>query len=253
MAEDLDVELDENELAFAIIEAKHKKRAFLKMQENDKVRREKASKLMTQFTPDGLIIDCEQFFYDRFKTQFVFDDDNKVIVYELAKYFSNDESFNRGDYNLNKGILLMGNVGRGKSWLMSFFQKNKKRCFTIKPCNEVADEYLVYKDDVMKMYSTPVEKPLHDPAVYFQKFIGYCFDDLGTEEIKNAFGSKKNVMADLIMTIYNKYNKKGFTLFHFITNLNEDEIEQKYGSRVLSRLNEMFNVFHMDGKDRRFK
>lgn len=60
---------------------------------------------------------------------------------------------------------------------------------------------------------------------------------------------KKNVMADVLQAVY---NKKNFSKFHITTNLmNKEEIEAKYGSRVNSRLREMFNVFSLEGTDRR--
>lgn len=143
----------------------------------------------------------------------------------------------------------MGDVGTGKTEIMKFFQKNKKACFTIKSCVDIAADFSIYKNEIDETYSTPIEKPLNDPDVFFQREIGYCFDDLGTEEVKNDYGNKKNVMADIIMAVY---NKKNFTKFHITTNLmNKEEIEGKYGSRVNSRLREMFNVFSLDGNDRR--
>lgn len=203
---------------------------------------------MRPFNGEELIEYSHQFFIERFDSKFEIDEENKHIIRELSKYFSNDPDFNKGSYSLKKGIMLMGNVGTGKSWLMSFFQKNKKRCFTIKSCNDISDDYLVYKEETEKIYSTPIEKPLHDPAVFFQKHIGYCFDDLGTEQSKNSFGNKKDVMADILFAIY---NKKDFEKFHITTNLNEKDLQERYGSRLYSRFNEMFNVFVYNGKDRR--
>lgn len=55
-------------------------------------------------------------------------------------------------------------------------------------------------------------------------------------------------MADILMEIY---KRKDYEKFFITTNLNNEEIELKYGSRVLSRLREMFNVFILEGKDRR--
>lgn len=207
---------------------------------------------MRPFNYIELINYCESFFFERFGHKFEIDSNNEKLIIELAKYFTNDESFNKGDYSLKKGIMLMGPVGTGKSWIMSFFQKNKKRCFTLKSCRDLADDYIVYKEETVSMYSSPLQKPLHDPSIFFQTEIGYCYDDLGTEmDIKNSFGNKKDVIADVLYAIYDKYVKKDFTKFHVTTNLNAEGLEQRYGSRIYSRLSEMFNVFVYDGKDRR--
>lgn len=252
-----DVELTNEEIWQAISEAKVKKELKIKMEENEVLRRKKSDELLKPFTPDQLIWYCENFYKERFDKPFIFDDSNMLLVKKLSEYFTNSADFEVGGYSLSKGLMIMGNVGTGKTEIMRFFQKNKKQCFTIKSCREIADDYLVYKDELENVYSTPIEKPLHDPSVFFQKYIGYCFDDLGTEENKNAYGNKKNVMADLIMTIYDKpeYTEKGdkdFSKFHITTNLkSKEQIENLYGTRVNSRLREMFNVFVLGGTDRR--
>lgn len=205
---------------------------------------------MRPFDSEQLVEYCKRFYFERYEKYFLIDSGNIGLVNKLALYFTGDDRFNVGEYSLNKGIFIMGKVGTGKTELMKFFQKNKKGCYTIVSCSSVADDYLVYKEELEKVYSSPVEKPLHDPSVFFQKHIGYCLDDLGTEEIKNSFGNKKNVLADVIMAIY---QKKEFIHFHITTNLDldEPEFEERYGTRVVSRIKEMFNVFVLEGNDRR--
>lgn len=252
-----EIELDESEIAQALLDAKVKKSIRLEYEKNDAIRRKNTEELMKPFTPDGLVWYCEKFYQDRFNKKFIFDDNNLVLIKKLSEYFTNSPDFELGDYSLNKGIMLMGNVGTGKTEIMKFFQKNKKQCFTMKTCREIADDYLVYKENIEEVYATPIEKPLHDPSVFFQKYIGFCYDDLGTEEIKNAFGNKKNVMADLLMYIYDRPNytedgKKDYSKYHITTNLSSaKELEDRYGTRVVSRLLEMFNDFTLIGNDRR--
>lgn len=250
LKEHSDIGLTEAEIAEALTKAKSEKSLRLQYEKSEQLRRQHSDEIMKPFTPEQLIAYCQKFYFMRFRQHFIIDQYNKGLIEKLALYFTGDTEFNKPGYSLDRGILIMGNVGRGKTELMKFFQKNKKRCYTVIPCSTVADEYLVYKDEIEKVYSSGIEKPLHDPSVFFQKHIGYCFDDLGTEENKNAFGNKKNVLADIIMAIY---NKKDFEKFHITTNLDidEKEFEQRYGTRVVSRFKEMFNVFILDGTDRR--
>lgn len=244
-----DIELTEDEIAEALISAKADKALKIKFEQNEKIRREASKELMGHFTSADLVKFCTNFFIQRFNQEFLIDEQNREIVKILSQYFSGDPEFEKAGYSLSKGILLMGNVGSGKTTLMRFFQKNKKSCFAIKSCKDISGEYSVYKSEIDDVYSTPIEKPLHDPAVFFQRYIGYCFDDLGTEEVKNDFGNKKNVMADIISAIY---DKKDYSKFHITTNLgSKDEITERYGSRVNSRLREMFNVLQLNGQDRR--
>jgi DNA replication protein DnaC len=252
MKEYCDIELSENELTEAILNAKISKKNKLLYEENEILRKRKSDDLVKPFNADQLVDFCQRFYEERFYKKFEIDEDNKMLVELLSWYFTNDERFTETGRSLKKGILIMGNVGTGKTELMAFFQKNKKCCYTIRHCKKIAEEYLLYSKDsdftIEGNYSTPIEKPLHDPSVFFQKYIGYCFDDLGTEENKNNYGNKKNVMADIVTSIY---DKKDFSKFHMTTNLDKTELERILGTRVTSRMREMFNVFVYNGKDRR--
>lgn len=228
-----------------MIEAKVKKGARIEEENRVAASRKNYEMMMLPFKAETLVNFCKGFYQERFGKDYVIDGKNSSILKMLSNYFTNTES---AGIDLNKGILIMGNVGVGKTELMRFLQKNKKCCFKIVSCNDVSDDYMTLKEGTDEAYSTPIKKALNDPSVFYQRSIGYCFDDLGTEDIKNDFGNKKNVMADIIMAIY---NKKDFSKFHITTNLDADGIKEKYGSRVSSRLREMFNVIHFDGLDRR--
>jgi len=70
--------------------------------------------------------------------------------------------------------------------------------------------------------------------------MGMCIDDLGTEDIKNHYGNKKNVIGDLIEL---KYAKKTTGIYlHGTTNLTAEQLKDFYGSRVTSRMREIFNL-----------
>lgn len=242
--------LTEDEICEALIDAKVRKQSVLTQQENLRRRQQISAELTIPFTAETLIKFCHRFYVERFGKEFIVDENNRSLFIKLSHYFSGNTDFNVGDYSLDKGIMIMGNVGVGKTELMKFFQKNKKSCYKVISCINVADDYLIYNEDneLEKIYSTPNKMAVNDFSVFYQKYTGNCFDDLGTEEVKNSFGNKKNVMADVIMAIY---NKKDFSRFHITTNLSAEEIESMYGSRVKSRLREMFNVFSLQGKDRR--
>lgn len=242
------IELTEDEIAQVLLDAKIAKDRKLTYEKNEELRRQKSRDITQPFTSLELLDYCHRFYVERFGKNYIVDEYNTQLVTMLCSYFTGSEDFELADYSLDKGLLIMGNVGTGKTELMKFFQKNKKQCYAIKTCNEVSESYSFYKDEIEDVYSTPIDKPLHDPSVFFQRKIGFCFDDLGTEEMKNNYGNKKNVMADLILAIY---NKKDYSKFHITTNLSKDELTEKYGTRVMSRMREMFNVFVLSGKDRR--
>lgn len=248
-----DIELTEEEIAEALTKAKSNKQSAIEREQREKIRREQSDIIFKPFTPESLISFCKVFYQQRFKKEFIIHEQNKATIEKLALYFTGNTDFEIGGYSLNKGILLMGNVGVGKTDLMRFFQRNKKQCYRVVSCREVADSYTNYdpkdsSETVEKDFATLTHTALNDAAYFYQRGIGFCFDDLGTEEIKNNYGNKKNVMADVIMAIY---DKKSYVPFHITTNLDYDEIEAMYGTRVRSRLREMFNVFILSGNDMR--
>jgi DNA replication protein DnaC len=243
-----DVELTEGEIAEALISAKSKKHTSQEYERAEQYRRKKYQELIEPFDTDKLNRFCHEFYCKRFDKKFIVDSGNSILLHKLTQYFTGSREFESDGYSLKKGILIQGNVGVGKTEIMRFFQKNKKCCYRIVSCADIADEYLTYGDEIEGVYSTPTERAINDPDVFFQKYTGTCFDDLGTEEIKNNFGNKKNVMADILMAIY---DKKDYSKFHITTNLDPNEIEERYGTRVRSRMREMFNIFILQGADRR--
>lgn len=80
----------------------------------------------------------------------------------------------------------------------------------------------------------------------------YLFDDLGAENNLKYYGNDCNVMAEILLSLYDLFiSQKMIT--HMTINLNSEEIDKMYGPRVRSRMREMFNLFSFDNttKDRR--
>ena len=71
------------------------------------------------------------------------------------------------------------------------------------------------------------------------------FDDFGTEQDASNYG-KKNLLKEILEKMYLKKNKALLT-----TNLTLIEIKERYGKRVFSRLQEMFNIIEFPGEDLR--
>lgn len=174
---------------------------------------------------------------------FILDDQNKTAYEQLCQYFSGDEAFEfeNEDFSLNKGIMLIGPVGCGKTSLMRMFGQNSFRPFKVIHCREIAADYSADGASVLKTYSKSQIGYAHQN--FGKTSIGRCFDDLGTEEITNNFGNKVNVMQDIL---YRIYDDRAIGDFHVTTNLSGDEIEQAYGTRVRSRCREMFNPITFD-------
>ena len=162
------------------------------------------------------------------------------IVYKLIAYFLKDEPtcFQYG-INLNKGILLSGPVGCGKTSLMNLMKylTATEHKFFVKPCRDISFEFIqdgyqiIHKYSIGKLYQS-------EPRTY-------CFDDLGTENNLKYFGNECNVMAEILLSRYDLFISKKL-LTHITTNLSATEIEKHYGNRVRSRLREMVNSIAYD-------
>lgn len=187
----------------------------------------------------------------------------KLLVYAIRDYdtakkinllqskSSPDSSGNLNlNLNLNKGILLTGPVGCGKTSLMKllrYFQPSNET-FLVKSCREISFEFIAKGFDVIHKYSS---QPGTSTSIE-KKPVIYCFDDLGTEQNLKYFGNECNVMAEILLSRYDRFIAHG-TLTHLTTNLSACEIETCYGNRVRSRMREMFNLisFPSESKDKR--
>ena len=52
-------------------------------------------------------------------------------------------------------------------------------------------------------------------------------------------------MGEILISRFDIFKQKGIKT-HITTNLNADELQEKYGERVLSRMREMFNLISFD-------
>lgn len=162
------------------------------------------------------------------------------IINKLIAYFLKDEqTCNELNIDLNKGILLTGPIGCGKTTLMNLMkhlaQPNNK--FSVKPCRDISFEFI--QDGYIIIHKYSIGKPYQfEPR-------NYCFDDLGTENNLKYFGNECNVIAEILLNRYDLFISKKLQT-HITTNLSAIEIEKNYGNRVRSRLREMVNLIAYD-------
>lgn len=155
---------------------------------------------------------------------------SKLILVKLMSYAIRDEAYCRKyDIDPDKGILLVGTIGCGKTTLMQLFNllTYEHRKYIVKPTRAIAGEFL------QNGYETILKYGSSDKI--------YCFDDLGVEQNMKHFGNESNVMAEILLSRYDLLRSRGI-ITHATTNLNANELEKLYGNRVRSRLREMFNL-----------
>lgn len=231
-----EITLSEEEVTEALRKGREQKYLFLKRTEyNEKLNR-----------PLDYLKYSHTQILDYYKSKYTIDDANKSVVENMCMYFTEE----KGKYDLNKGLMLIGGVGIGKTTLMEFFRRNQKASYRLMSCREIESDFSSEGEKSVAYCSYNVQIATNSNPFGHQE-IGFCFDDLGTEANGKHFGKEKNVIAEIILNRYD--NRLPYHYTHLTTNLTAEEIRSQYGTRVTDRMREMFNIitFDKNAKSRR--
>ena len=169
----------------------------------------------------------------------IYSEDHGVLL-KLCNYMIRDfVSCGKLGIDPDKGILLSGPVGCGKTSLMKLLRYlvPHYRPYEIIPARNITFGFNHVGYGIIEDYGN---------GRY------YCYDDLGVEPMGRHFGKDCNVMGEILLSRYELFIKTGLRT-HATTNLNAKELEERYGNRVRSRMRKMFNLIAFDPqtKDKR--
>jgi hypothetical protein len=178
----------------------------------------------------------------------LYEEDLPVILQLISAVLKDEKVAAQFSLDLEKGILLVGPVGCGKTSLMNLLRHLLPIDLRhrLHSCREISFEYSRDGHTAIHRYTKgSFSAKKFDPIIY-------CFDDLGLENETQHYGNSCSVMAEILLSRYDYFHSFGM-LTHLTTNLNSTEIEKQYGLRVRSRLREMFNLvaFPGDAEDKR--
>jgi DNA replication protein DnaC len=200
----------------------------------------------------------KQWLWDRFRVNFKANENvnfiNNTITQEnikpLFNYFLGDiEAFSKCSAvrcdakkgsvpSLNKGLLIIGNYGTGKTAAMLALEKSLQDTnipFRSKSANDVVASYEACDKAIDKDYFW---KSITPGTLYF--------DDLLTERMASNYGTI-NIFKDVLETRYHSKKKTYATINYdpMFPNDLEKALRQfgkKYGPRVYDRVDAMFNI-----------
>ncbi len=125
------------------------------------------------------------------------------------------------------GVLISGNVGTGKTFLFqTLYAPVPRRMWSTQ---EICERF------------TPA-----DVGAWMSQFdnLAFILDDLGAEPVYNNFGSRVEMMS---LVIEHRSRLRNAVQTHITTNLTAAQVKERYGDRVLDRINGMCTFIKFKG------
>lgn len=212
-----------------------------------------------ELNKDGLKTVFKAFYEDKYKRKYILESEDFLNL--LIDYFFKDEEFYNSELlikkfnkipSLDKGLLIIGDVGVGKSSTLDILQtifEKECRFDSSYRFRKISVQNLVLQYEKKENYISNDD--------FFNKYkTGFlCIDDVKSERKASSFG-KINLIQEIL---YLRYEKKARTILtcNFKegcqNDLNEalNEFGELYGSRIYDRIFELFNIIHVSKKSSR--
>lgn len=191
-------------------------------------------------TPDFVIDKGLQFAYENIARWIIGDPDMRAL---------NPETLipERGD--LTKGIYLAGRTGCGKTWAMEILGYLAKEHIIRLEMHGKFSSLDIYQARADEITAAFIESG--DVSTFVRRPI-LLINDLGTEPAEVLYmGNRVDVVRQVIERRAD--NDGRLTLFTSNIPMNAEELRERYGDRVVSRLRQMCNYIAITGNDKRIR
>ncbi|UYW01770.1 hypothetical protein K5I29_02270 [Flavobacterium agricola] len=211
-------------------------------------------------------------FYIQNNRNFIKTHDSVVNVSSVMKYFLKDETFfdsvnliasfdgKKLTPSFDKGLLIIGNYGNGKSSMMKAFADGINKVYT-EAYNEgwqTLPEWQSIRFGFHRVVDVVTEfEGVDNPEaknLFFKRYsrFRHLYDDIKKEKMASNFG-KTNLMKEIIEKRYDNKSKT-FLICNYDDNFPNSvenallEFGTIYGGHIFDRLFEMFNILEFKGK-----
>jgi DNA replication protein DnaC len=185
--------------------------------------------------------------------EFEIDKHNQKILRFLLLYFNHckeaESIFPDENYKIHKQIMLVGNIGVGKTMLMQIFSlylriTNNPNAFFNVSVTEMINYYKV---------NNHLDKYTFNELSGERKFTGnpvnLCLNDIGLSTHLHFGVDTKVLIDDFLYSRYELFINHG-RMAHLTSNLSVPEIKQSFDYRITDRL-KSYNIIDLNGESRR--
>jgi hypothetical protein len=192
----------------------------------------------------------------RIEPDYEIDKFSNPVINKITQYFSKDPEFiTDKSLSFNKGILIMGGVGCGKSTLFRGINEMMKMFAYKDYYSSTHNDFRIHILDSFSFSQGFALKgfEIFDIGLMSKRGSMLHFmsapliiDDIGAESLVSHYGPTTNIIGEVLLRRYDGKSKTYCT-----TNLDRPKLKAFYGDRVYSRMIEMFNFLIDEGPDRR--
>lgn len=201
----------------------------------------------------GIVIQIAERLLLKEKRKLEIDEHNFKLLQFLLHYFNESSKselvFPDETYMNHKQIMLMGNVGVGKTFIMDVFAEylrivNNSNAFETISITELIDYYKLHNHLDEYTYNKSNFKQNERTTAK-----NICLNDLGLKTYLHFGVDTKSFIDDFLYARYELYCKYDVKT-HITTNLSVAELEKSFNFRLVDRF-KAYNVIDLGGESRR--